>query len=78
MTYAETHAESTTRLFFWSSVDISDTLELHCVSVHVQDMKDRRGKRGLAMVNVTDGTNVYVWLVSLKYVCHITFYVLIY
>jgi len=61
----------TTRLLFRRLVDIIDAFDGRCVSVPCfrKDVQDRRGKSGLAVVDVSDRADVDVRLRSLKFIC---------
>ena len=63
----------TTCTFFRSFIDVRVINELRS-AVHVQDLSDRRSQGGFTVVNVTDGTNVYVRLSSFEFcLCHCVF-----
>ena len=61
----------TSRLFFRCIVDLVDSAKADLLACHVQNMEDRRGQGCFSMVNVTNGADVNVRLISLKFFCHI-------
>ncbi|GAA5626790.1 hypothetical protein Brsp05_02067 [Brucella sp. NBRC 12953] len=55
----------TASAFFWCSIDLVVCLEF------TEELGDRCRQRGLAMVNVTNGADVYVGLITFKLaLCH--------
>ncbi len=63
----------TTRLLFGSLIDGSVVLELS-LTLQSQVLGDSGGQSGLAVVNVADGANVNVGLISLKLLlCHLKY-----
>ena len=61
-----------TRLLFRSIVDLVDLLFFLCPTLQKQNVRDRRGQRGLAMIDVANRTYVEVRLgpVELFFFCH--------
>ena len=60
----------TTLSLFGSLIDVSVINEIS-VAVKVQNLGDRSGQSGLTMVNVADGTDVYMRFISFKLLsCH--------
>jgi hypothetical protein len=57
--------------FFRSLIDLIECLERVALDSLGQDVRDSCRQSGLAMVNVTDGTDVYMRLGSVKMLfCH--------
>src|SRR6185312_14492656 len=61
----------TTRLLFRSLIDVIDTFHARRVTVAGlrENVQDRRGKSGLAVVDVTDRADVDVRLIALEFFC---------
>ena len=56
----------TTSLFFGSVVDLVVSKEFYIACAERKSLSDSSGKGGLTMVNVTNRTNIYVGLGTLK------------
>ena len=63
---------------FGGLIDVGIVHELG-VALHSQNLGDSSGQSGLTMVNVADGTNVYMGFITFKFcLCHCIFSSLIY
>ena len=58
------------RFFFGRIVDLIDILHASLEPSHVEDFGNGRGQRGFAVINMTDGADIYVRLGTIEFFRH--------